>query len=200
MQWKLQQKDDCVGENQYREHPPECRHNSVYDTQMLSENNETICSHNQRVRFVEWYRETDVKTYLGFEKDKLRLAANKTALVIFVPGLHSNLYNPDILLTDYVTPLIMEARALHNHNVILLIGLHAMLPNMPAEYAAKQSAKAILYFNNALRVYAEQHQLAYLDFFSLSAGHPSVDGVHVGMHVNLLKAQLILNYLDLSQQ
>jgi hypothetical protein len=157
------------------------------------------------LRFLEWWRVKDVRTFLG-NKSKaetmvLRRVLPGSALLIFPPGLHADLFKPDMLLRDYVQPIldaIPKAAPIGSRPVVLISGVHSMGPNQPKMYAkSKQSPRAILTFNRALRAFADSLGLSYLDTYDLTRGLYTSDGVHYGAEANLLKAQLLLNFLDL---
>jgi hypothetical protein len=195
MQWRLGPGETCVGEEQYAEHPPPCRQNSVRDTRAL----DSFCARGARIRFLEWYQEGDVGRYLGCPGDDettmcLQAIKPGSALLIFPPGLHAGLRNAERLIRSYVDPLVEAARRA-NDTFVVLVGLHAMLPNMPAAYAQSQSEEAVRFFNDALRGYARAHGLAFVDPFHLSEGQHSADGVHLGLRANVLKARLLLDRL-----
>ena len=44
-----------------------------------------------------------------------------------------------------------------------------------------------------------KHGLPFFDTVPITAGAASFDGLHYGMDVNLLKAQLLLNFLEASR-
>jgi hypothetical protein len=196
MQWRLGPGETCVGEDQYVEHPPPCRQNSIRDTRVL----DSFCAGGGRIRFLEWYQEGDVGRYLGCPGDDettmcLQAIKPGSALLILPPGLHAGLHNAERLIQAYVHPLVEAARRV-NDTFVVLVGLHAMLPNMPAAYAQSQSESAVRFFNDALQGYARAHGLAFVDPFHLSRGQHSSDGVHLGLRGNVLKARLLLDRLS----
>ena len=50
-------------------------------------------------------------------------------------------------------------------------------------------------YNSALRQMCEDIGLPFFDTFAATSRAPSFDGLHYGMDVNLLKAQLLVNFL-----
>jgi hypothetical protein len=154
-------------------------------------------------RFLEWWRIQDAQAYLGSStKDnylRLEVIEPDSALVIYPPGLHADMRKPTHMLSSYVEPIVNAARQVAG-TVVVIVGLHSMGPNMPAEYAEAQSDEVIVNFNYALRQYAETRGIGYMDTFNLTKGYYTSDCVHYGRDANLLKAQMILNFLDINRQ
>ena len=55
-------------------------------------------------------------------------------------------------------------------------------------------------YNCAMRRMCGKHGLPFFDTVPVTAGAASFDGLHYGMDVNLLKAQLLLNFLETSDR
>ncbi len=51
-------------------------------------------------------------------------------------------------------------------------------------------------FNRQLQLKCASHGLPYFDTFGITANATSFDGIHYGLDVNVLKAQLLLNYIS----
>ena len=201
-EWELPPTLNCSGEMQYTEY--ECRRYCMVNSFWIagSENESHAFCPGRRVytHFLEWWRIQDVKTFFGSASKYEYLGLDRiepySAILIYPPGLHADMRNPRHMLSHYVQPIVDAALRLPG-TMVVIIGIHSMGSNMPSAYAAKQNEEVIVPFNRALQEYAEAHGLGYLDTFNLTKGHYTSDGVHYGMEANLLKAQLLLNYLDL---
>ena len=201
-EWEVPPESKCFGEMQYTEY--ECRRYCLVNSFRLagSENASRAFCPGRRVytRFLEWWQIKDLQTFFGTadENEYLRLDRIEpySAIIIYPPGLHADMRNPGHMLSNYVQPIVDAAQRVPS-TVVVIIGIHSMAPNMPPQYAARQSEEVIVPFNRALQQYAEARGLGYLDTYNLTKGSFSSDGVHYGAEANLLKAQLLLNYLDL---
>lgn len=201
-EWEVPGDLNCTGEMQYSE--VACRLYTLTDSTVLQSVNQSLCAnHKVIVRLLEWWQVGDVARFLGnpsySEKDYVYGLSEihpRTAMLIFPPGLHMDMTHPEDIISQYVNPLVQAG---HNVNgtVIVLVGIHAMAPNMPEQYAYKQNKDIITAFNRHVQHYAVSNNIDYMDVYDMSIGHYSYDGVHYGLHVNVLKAQLLLNYLDL---
>ena len=54
----------------------------------------------------------------------------------------------------------------------------------------------IVRFNLSMEKYLSVHGIPVFDTFSLTSGVRSIDGTHFGMGLNMVKAQLFLNFLQ----
>ena len=201
-EWAVPRKVNCSGQMQYSEQG--CRSYSLVNSFRLAESDNAtraFCP-GRRVytRFLEWWQVHDVKAYFrtASKSDYLRLDRIEphSVIAIYPPGLHADMRNPGHMLRNYVQPIVDAAQRVPG-TVAVIIGVHSMGPNMPREYAGRQCEAVIVPFNYALRQYAEARGIGYLDTYNLTKGLFTSDGMHYGAEANLLKAQLLLNYLDI---
>ena len=54
----------------------------------------------------------------------------------------------------------------------------------------------IIQYNQEMRRFLEPFEVPVFDTFNLTVGVHSYDGTHYGFGVNMMKAQLFLNFLD----
>ena len=152
------------------------------------------------VRFVVHAKDNSNLTKLvrhNLVGDVLRATGIKprSAVLIFPPGLHHDMQYPEVLVDHFVHPLVTAAASLPGV-VITICGVHSMAPNLPEQFAEKQSAANITNLNRALARYAAAHGLDYIDMYSVPVGSMSFDGVHYAVDGNGAKAQVILAHLD----
>ena len=65
----------------------------------------------------------------------------------------------------------------------------------PPAYMSTQGDAAIKAFTEGLTPYLKQHNVPVLDFRQITKGVNSYDGTHYGAGVNMMKVQILLNYL-----
>ena len=65
----------------------------------------------------------------------------------------------------------------------------------PHEFIKSQDNAHLIAFNEAMAAFSRERGVEVYDWFRLSEGAHSFDGSHYGLHVNVLNAQLLLNYL-----
>jgi len=65
----------------------------------------------------------------------------------------------------------------------------------PPQYLSTQGDEAIRKFAIKIEQYLKQYNIPILDFRQLTKGVRSYDGTHYGSGVNMMKMQILLNYL-----
>ena len=68
-----------------------------------------------------------------------------------------------------------------------------IIPTDP--YIPSSNLVQIMSYNKELHQLCTKLHLPYFDTFAITAGATSFDGMHYGLGVNMLKAQLLLNYI-----
>lgn len=68
-------------------------------------------------------------------------------------------------------------------------------PLKPPEHLISQNDAATAKFAEGMRVYCRQHHIPVIDFRNLTKLVHSFDGTHYGLGVNLMKNQVLLNYI-----
>mmetsp|Transcript_32768 Transcript_32768/g.72391 ORF Transcript_32768/g.72391 Transcript_32768/m.72391 type:complete len:406 (+) Transcript_32768:336-1553(+) len=110
-------------------------------------------------------------------------------------GMHNHL-EPLSLFEDLMQPMKELAQRLP-HVRLLCMTLHATFKqNMRKEYWAKQSNQRVLDFNTQLRQLCGDARIPVFDAYPITNGSLAWDGVHYGLSINMLKAQLLLNVVD----
>ncbi|XP_039260999.2 uncharacterized protein LOC120337307 [Styela clava] len=66
----------------------------------------------------------------------------------------------------------------------------------PKAYHAANGDIVCKKFSREMKVYCDAHNIPVLDFSSLTSRVHSYDGAHHGLGVNIMKVQILLNYLD----
>lgn len=66
----------------------------------------------------------------------------------------------------------------------------------PMAYHAQNGNVVCGKFSQEMKVYCDAHNIPVLDFSKVTSGVHSYDGAHHGLGVNIVKVQLLLNYLD----
>lgn len=93
-------------------------------------------------------------------------------------------------------PLLLQRD--HEPHVIprLFVTPTAQGANMPGRYLTLQNNIRLQAHGNLLRPWFHQREYDYLSLFNLTAQATIVDGVHAGFKVNLVKAMMVLNWLN----
>ncbi|KAI5925725.1 hypothetical protein F4810DRAFT_28577 [Camillea tinctor] len=85
-----------------------------------------------------------------------------------------------------------------NRNMpVLLITPNAAGERKPDEWLVSQGNKAIVRFEHAMAAVAARKRIDHLGTWNMSIQATLYDGVHMDMRGNLLKAMMVLNWLDL---
>ncbi|KAI1500639.1 hypothetical protein F5X99DRAFT_231020 [Biscogniauxia marginata] len=84
-----------------------------------------------------------------------------------------------------------------NHLPVLLVTPNAAGDRKPDEWIVSQGNKALVRFERAMAAVAERRRIDHLGTWNMSVQATLYDGVHMDMRGNLLKAMMVLNWLNL---
>ena len=136
--------------------------------------------------------------HLGHNLTKIRgvLTAEATSVVLIGGwGLHNSL-NAMPIIQGLVRPLALLSKAQPQYQMKLLcLGVHAIQSNHPPQYHSKQNNKKVERYNSLLKKECAKLDLPYFDSYSLTKNASSFDGLHYGLEVNTVKAQILLNWI-----
>jgi len=122
------------------------------------------------------------------------LLNRKNAWIIGGVGLHYQL-NFDILRREYLEKIVAILQKSNNGwPKVLWIENHAYSGYI--RQVSGPAMQSIKNFNNLIENYLNKHNIKMLRTFELTKNVRSYDGRHHGLALNLLKVNLILNYLD----
>lgn len=80
---------------------------------------------------------------------------------------------------------------------VLLVTPNAAGDKKPDEWIVSQGNKALVKFEHEMAVQAAERGIDHLGTWNMSIQATLYDGVHMDMRGNLLKAQMVLNWLNL---
>ena len=149
--------------------------------------------HNFLYSFQEFYNLARAKLAL----DKVRENFHKKNSVVAIGvGLHMGL-NAEKVLNGYLKPILqLKERAKSNWPLILWLTTHASGSMKPIPYHHSQNNEKVSLFNTKISAFLEPIGVPIFDTFNLTLGVHSYDGTHYGFGVNMMKAQLLMNFLD----
>lgn len=148
---------------------------------------------NFEYSFHQFYSTAQAKLALNKVREKL----NKTNSVIAIGvGLHMGL-DANIVLSKYLGPILhLKKQASSQWPLIVWLSTHAHGSLKPIRFLESQGNEKISRFNRAMREFLEPIGVPVFDTFNLTLGVHSYDGTHYGFGVNMMKAQLLMNFLD----
>ena len=128
---------------------------------------------------------------------KVRANLNKTNSVIALGvGLHIGL-DANKVFTGYFLPMVqLKEQAASKWPLIVWLTTHAHGNLKPIAFLESQGNEKISRFNSDMREFLEPIGVPVFDTFNLTLGVHSYDGTHYGFGVNMMKAQLFMNFLD----
>ncbi|XP_067665829.1 uncharacterized protein [Haliotis asinina] len=124
----------------------------------------------------------------------VKLAANQRRhLILGGIGIHDNANSA--LATTYIKPsLDLLKNKTSKWPLFMWSNIHS--PGLTkSPYFIFQGSENIKAFNKAMTKLFKEHDVPVLDTFNLTQGVTSFDGTHYGLGVNLMKAQIFLNYI-----
>lgn len=91
----------------------------------------------------------------------------------------------------------LRGRSPRRNLPILLMTPNAAGVKKPDEWIVSQGNKALVRFENEMAVQAAKRRIDHLGTWNMSIQATLYDGVHMDMRGNLLKAMMVLNWLNL---
>ena len=99
----------------------------------------------------------------------------------------------EVMITELIEPLQAAATT---QTVLLIAAMHALeIKEVPSIYQHEQSAREVLAYNAALAAFCEANRLPLFDTYAMTQNASTVDGVHHTLAVNLIKVQVLLEWL-----
>ncbi|KAK2561601.1 hypothetical protein P5673_015587 [Acropora cervicornis] len=125
-----------------------------------------------------------------------RLLDKVGSVVIMGIGIHNN-FNSSAVIQKYLEPAVrMISTSKNGWPHLIWLSTHSMGPLKPISYHRDQGNSAITSFNENLAKYCQENNIAVFDSFNMTTGVHSFDGTHFGIGVNMMKVQILLNYLE----
>lgn len=91
----------------------------------------------------------------------------------------------------------LRGRSPRKNLPILLMTPNAAGEKKPDEWIVSQGNKALIRFEHAMAAHAANRRVDHLGTWNMSIQATLYDGVHMDMRGNLLKAMMVLNWLNL---
>ena len=149
--------------------------------------------HSFQYSFHEFYSLAHAN--LALNQVRTNLHKNNSIVAIGV-GLHIGL-DANKVFIDYLKPILqLKEQARSYWPMIVWLTTHAHGSLKPVPYQKSQGNREISRFNRNMRAILDQIGVAVFDTFNLTIGVHSYDGTHYGFGVNMMKAQLFINFID----
>ncbi|XP_068688714.1 uncharacterized protein [Montipora foliosa] len=122
---------------------------------------------------------------------------NKVGSVVLMGiGIHNN-FNSTAVVQSYLEPAVrLISTSKNGWPHLIWLSTHSTGPLKPINYHRDQGNLAISSFNENIAKYCNEHNIAVFDTFNMTTGVHSFDGTHFGVGVNIMKVQILLNYLE----
>lgn len=114
---------------------------------------------------------------------------------IHFSGLHFN-FNAQYIINPHIKEVLTHLQTSTN-SWPKFLWVHPLTPGLmkPTKYTTSQGHDAVERFASAMEEYLKNADVQILDFRKLTTFVDSYDGTHFGTGVNMMKSQIILNYL-----
>ena len=185
--------ENCKGFMQFVDAGPSTCHTKTVNS-IPHEKNQSFCEGNYKfdIVFKEFYSTYDAMNLLAtvrrhLQKDKVIIAIGL--------GLHDSL-NPQNVQREMLEP-VLELKKSYGAKwpYILWLSTHATGSLRDTNYNTPSYDDRIERFNEDMEKYLTDYGIPVFDTFSLTRGVRSIDGTHFGVGVNIMKAQLLLNFI-----
>lgn len=120
--------------------------------------------------------------------------APRTLYVVGGQGLNTN-FNLTELEYGVLVP-IMNTMSKEKDDSIVCVTTHAQGPNKPLKYVSTQGNHKVLEFNVGMSEICARLGFSVLDFYDVTRNTTTWDGQHFGLAPNVLKAQILLNWIS----
>nr|XP_039261740.1 uncharacterized protein LOC120337903 isoform X1 [Styela clava] len=198
----------CVGVDQF--YWTECKAGAGNILDMLVDKTSFCGIHTPFISVNEYYNHAFANDFLSLVKN---LAGKVGSVLLVGQGGHDGC-NSKVTINNFLGPAIKyledHYRDSHKNNTkfgknfkVVRRWPHIifMYPDSngilkPKAYHAANGNIVCKQFSKEMKVYCDAHNIPVLDFYSLTSGVHSYDGAHHGLGANIMKVQLLLNYLD----
>lgn len=196
----------CVGRDQF--YWKQCR--SIGQSLHALINTSSICG-NGRPPFeafsYTYYNNDGSKNFLNLVKT---LTGKSGSFLLLGVGLHMDC-DPQSVINNYFAPAVnykedyySRIKAENTTNILLrdqwprMIFLPPDTPGLlkPLLYSSIQGRERCRKYSDQMKQYCDQHEIPVLNFQSLTENTVSYDGTHYGIGVNLMKVQILINYIE----
>ncbi|KAL8287455.1 hypothetical protein RQP46_003313 [Phenoliferia psychrophenolica] len=198
--------DKCQGDRVFDDRD-NCRFNMVAHTRLASLP-EPVCGGKIEFKHSEFCCPVDpegiITRYQEWRSGASTDKSSLSTIVINSFGLHCRLL-PAVSLLGALKPFQVFAASRFPRPLFLWMGIHAPGPNKPAEWVKEQGPEAVKKYNALMKDEVEKLQPAssmmeggvgFLDWYGMTSGASSFDGTHYSFQVNMEKAMLLLNLMD----
>jgi hypothetical protein len=145
-----------------------------------------------KVDFIEAYNIKHAPIALKVIKRQL---SRQGAVVFLGIGIHNN-FNATSVIESYLDPIVkLLSKSRNGWPHLVWLTTHSAGPLKPRSFYLRQGNHAILEYNLKLSDYCRRLNITVLDTFNMTLGVHSFDGTHYGFGVNMIKAQVVFNYL-----
>ncbi|KAM0790413.1 hypothetical protein ACM66B_003294 [Microbotryomycetes sp. NB124-2] len=199
----------CWGDRMFDD-KKDCRHKALVNSLDPALSAERVCTGRLRLNYqAELCPTAGASSFLerltDWHKRGHWTTRNVSPVVVQSFGLHCGML-PSIAAFGSLKPLLAYARTAFPRPLSLWLGIHAPGANKPPQFLDKQGHDPVLRYNFAVEQTLDDIQplkeplhdgrTGVLDFFGMTDGAESFDGTHYMYQVNMEKAHLLLNYLD----
>ena len=127
----------------------------------------------------------------------LKNLLNKVGSIVLMGiGIHNN-FNSSAVIQTFLRPAVrLVSTSRNGWPHLIWVSTHSMGPLKPMIYHRDQGNPAILSFNENLSKFCDQHNVTVFNMFNATVHVHSFDGTHFGAGVNMMKVQILLNYLE----
>ncbi|ESP05602.1 hypothetical protein LOTGIDRAFT_228111 [Lottia gigantea] len=151
--------------------------------------NASLCNNTVHMQFDELPK---VEHVMHVSTKMQELTRKPRSLFVFGIGIHND-YNISATTNNFLHPLLRHKDS-KTWPRYLWHSAHApgllKTPRIPA-----QSIDSVLKYNHQIEHYLKQSNVPILQSFTLTKGVNSFDGAHYGLGVNLVKSQILIEYI-----
>ncbi|EDO44709.1 predicted protein [Nematostella vectensis] len=181
---------DCSGERQFVDSGRSMCHEKLARTR--EDTNKEFCK--DLPYFGYKFNESYSINHAGKVMELVRDNLGRRSLIVIGIGLHDGL-SAQRTINNFLEPILQLVEDA-DWPKILWVTTHAQGFVKPLEFRRKQGNHRVLAFNEKIHRYLTKRNIPVFDVYPMTSGVYSYDGTHYGIGVNLLKARMLVNYIE----
>ncbi|XP_071104508.1 uncharacterized protein [Haliotis cracherodii] len=151
-----------------------------------------VCNNSNYIEMRDTYKAKDVGNFRGVAKQMIN---KQNTIIVLSIGLHDQL-NSKRVLQDFIMPVFrLKEKEKSSWPKLIWSTIHSR-SHLIFRKDIHDHFKKTKEFNDIMTTHMIRHGVPVFDTFNMTHGVVSPDGTHYGSGINIMKAQMLLNFLQ----